>query len=102
MQLAVEDPDMAERYEKKSLAEQNSLDLSWDLLMEDQFASLRRYLFASEEELLRFRQLIVNIVLATVSAVRPWKHASLERSWYLTVVSLLHILAHHRIYSTRN
>lgn len=64
-QLASEDPGMATKYDKKSIAEQNSLDLAWGLLMEDRFSKLRKYLFVSEEELLRFRQLIVNIVLAT-------------------------------------
>lgn len=65
MQLAVEAPEMAERYDKKSVAEQNSLDLSWDILMEDRFCKLRSFVFGSQEELLRFRQLIVNMVLAT-------------------------------------
>lgn len=65
MQLASEDPVMATKYHKKSIAEQNSLDLAWGLLMEDHFSKLRKYIFVSEEELLRFRQLIVNIVLAT-------------------------------------
>ena len=67
MQLAVEAPEMATRYDKKSVAEQNSLDLSWEILMEDRFAKLRSFVFETQEELLRFRQLIVNIVLATGS-----------------------------------
>lgn len=62
MQLGTEDPDMKEKYSNKSLAEQNSLDLAWELLMEDRFAELRKYVFVTEDELLRFRQLIVNIV----------------------------------------
>jgi len=33
--------------------------------MRDQFDPLRRALFSSQSELLRFRQLIVNVVLAT-------------------------------------
>jgi len=65
MQLGTENPDMADKYHNKSLAEQNSLDCSWTILMEDRFAKLRTFLFASQEELLRFRQLIVNVVLAT-------------------------------------
>jgi len=65
MQLGTENPAMAEKYHNKSLAEQNSLDLAWGILMEDRFANLRSFLFVSEEELLRFRQLIVNVVLAT-------------------------------------
>jgi len=65
MQLAEENPDLAKLYDQKSIAEQNSLDLAWDLLMEPRFGNLRQCLFASQAELLRFRQLIVNVVLAT-------------------------------------
>lgn len=65
MQLGKEHPEMAEKYDNKSLAEQNSLDLSWEILMEDRFAKLRSFLFVTNEELMRFRQLIVNVVLAT-------------------------------------
>lgn len=65
MQLMVEEPKMAEMYHNKSIAEQNSLDLAWNVLMQDRFAELRRTLFGDEATLLRFRQLIVNVVLAT-------------------------------------
>ncbi|CAB9518147.1 Receptor-type guanylate cyclase gcy [Seminavis robusta] len=65
MQLAKEEPEMATMYHSKSVAEQNSLDVAWDLLMEDRFSNLRKCLFESKEELMRFRQLIVNVVLAT-------------------------------------
>ena len=65
VQLSKEDPEMATMYRNKSVAEQNSLDIAWDLLMLDQFSKLRRCVFGTTEELLRFRQLIVNNVLAT-------------------------------------
>ncbi|CAB9498466.1 Receptor-type guanylate cyclase gcy [Seminavis robusta] len=86
MQLGVEDPAMKEKYDNKSLAEQNSLDISWDILMQERFSKLRSFVFGSQEELLRFRQLIVNIVLATdifdkeLNALRlsRWKHAFSE------------------------
>ena len=64
-QLAVEDTEMAAKYRNKSIAEQNSLDLAWDLLMEHRFSDLRRCLFTSQSELIRFRQVLVNVVLAT-------------------------------------
>jgi len=64
-QLAEEDPALGSKYSNQSIAEQNSLDLAWEILMRDQFAALRQCLFSSQEELLRFRQLIVNVVLAT-------------------------------------
>ena len=63
--LGEENPEMATKYSNKSIAEQHSLDLAWDLLMQDRFSKLRACIFASNEELLRFRQLIVNVVLAT-------------------------------------
>jgi 3'5'-cyclic nucleotide phosphodiesterase len=64
-QLGKEDPSMALTYRNKSIAEQNSLDLSWNLLMSDSFTNLRRCIFETEIELKRFRQIIVNAVLAT-------------------------------------
>ncbi|CAB9511299.1 Receptor-type guanylate cyclase gcy [Seminavis robusta] len=65
MQLSTEDKELGDRYSNKSVAEQNSLDLSWEILMEDRFDALRRCLFTSQAELLRFRQIVVNMVLAT-------------------------------------
>jgi len=56
---------MNTRYREKSLAEQNSFEIAWDLLMSDHFVQLRQYIFGSPDELLRFRQIVVNIILAT-------------------------------------
>lgn len=50
---------------KQSVAELNSLDLAWNLLMDDQYEALRREIYTTEDEFFRFRQLMVNIVLAT-------------------------------------
>ena len=47
------------------MAEQNSLDLSWDLLMGPDFHNLRALLFPTDNELIRFRQLVVNSVMST-------------------------------------
>ncbi|CAJ1957210.1 unnamed protein product [Cylindrotheca closterium] len=60
-----EQPLLAEKYKSRSVAEQNSVDMAWDLLMEDRFQRLRRCLFATKAELKRFRQLVVNLVMAT-------------------------------------
>jgi 3'5'-cyclic nucleotide phosphodiesterase len=65
VQLAKEDEEMAALYQNKSIAEQNSLDIAWDLLMEPEYDQLRSYLFLTEKDLIRFRQVIVNVVLAT-------------------------------------
>jgi hypothetical protein len=64
-QLIKEQEDLASLYRNKSVAEQNSLDISWDLLMSDEYDELRCCLFATKEEMMRFRQAIVNVVLAT-------------------------------------
>eukprot|EP00934_Nitzschia_sp_Nitz4_P002003 Nitzschia sp. Nitz4//scaffold23_size168460//26387//30285//NITZ4_002207-RA/size168460-snap-gene-0.151-mRNA-1//-1//CDS//3329543599//2003//frame0 len=64
-QLIVEHSPLATAYKNKSIAEQNSIDLAWDLLMQDEFKSLRRRIYRNEAEFLRFRSLMVNTVLAT-------------------------------------
>ena len=75
-----ENPIMAARYKNKSVAEQNSVDLAWDLLMQDSFSALQRAIFADESELRRFRQLVVNAVMATDIFDRDLK-AHREARW---------------------
>eukprot|EP00980_Cylindrotheca_fusiformis_P025797 scaffold14624_cov100-Cylindrotheca_fusiformis.AAC.5 len=50
---------------KKSIAEQNSVELAWEMLMQGEYKELRACIYQSEEELKRFRQLVVNTVMAT-------------------------------------
>ena len=64
-QLGNEHPDMAQKYKNRSLAEQNSVDIAWSVLMQPEFRNLQQCIFATDEELLRFRQLVVNLVMAT-------------------------------------
>lgn len=64
-QLIKENPQLAELYNNKSVAEQNSLDISWKLLMQPNFKDLREAIFATDAERNHFRQLTVNVVLAT-------------------------------------
>lgn len=64
-QLAVEHPELAAKYHNKSLAEQNSLDIAWEILMSNMYVDLRNCLFTTDAELKRFRQVLVNVVLAT-------------------------------------
>lgn len=56
---------MASTYSNKSVAEQNSVDVAWSLLMEPKFEQLRGALCATSSETRRFRQLVVNAVMAT-------------------------------------
>lgn len=64
VQLAQENPELGEKY-KKSIAEQNSIDISWSLLMQEDYKELQQCIFATEEELQRFRATVVNCLLAT-------------------------------------
>ncbi|KAL7580174.1 hypothetical protein ACA910_012925 [Epithemia clementina (nom. ined.)] len=64
-QLIKEQTSLAAVYRNKSIAEQNSVDLAWDLLMDDAYSDLRRTIYVTTAEFMRFRQLVVNIVLAT-------------------------------------
>ena len=63
--LVKEGGDMAKTYRNKSVAEQNSVDAAWGLLMEPQYEDLRRCIYCTQEELESFRKLVVNAVLAT-------------------------------------
>jgi hypothetical protein len=64
-QLAQENPNMVSKYGSQSLAEQHSLDISLELLEAPCYSSLRACIIPTKEEKERFRQLIVNTVLAT-------------------------------------
>jgi class 3 adenylate cyclase len=57
--------EVAVRYQNKSVAEQNSVDVAWNLLMTTKYDELRNCIAGTNEELLRFRQLVVNLVMAT-------------------------------------
>lgn len=64
-QLIKERAPVAIKYRGRSVAEQNSLAISWDLLMSEEFEAFRKALIATEDESTRFRQLVVNMVMAT-------------------------------------
>jgi hypothetical protein len=65
LQLVKEKAPVAKMYNDKSAAEQNSVDLAWDLLMEPAYENLRRQIYTTDAEFKRFRQLVVNTVMAT-------------------------------------
>ena len=65
MQLNQEQPQLATHYRHKSVAEQNSFDIAWNLLMSESYDTLRRAIFPTMTDLMRFRQVVVNTVLAT-------------------------------------
>lgn len=73
VQLAKENPELAAVFKNKSVAEQNSIVLAWDLLMDPSYKNLRAVICASDEEQTRFRQLVVQTVLATDIADKELK-----------------------------
>eukprot|EP00934_Nitzschia_sp_Nitz4_P008340 Nitzschia sp. Nitz4//scaffold542_size5954//4415//5950//NITZ4_009185-RA/size5954-processed-gene-0.5-mRNA-1//-1//CDS//3329554271//8330//frame0 len=63
--LVSEGATLAKAYKNKSVAEQNSVDIAWELLMTDRYKNFRNCAFVDAAELARFRQMVVNMVLAT-------------------------------------
>jgi class 3 adenylate cyclase len=64
-QLIKENASIAALYKGKSVAEQNSVDIAWSLLMDERFENLQRTIYESDAEFKRFRELVVNSVMAT-------------------------------------
>jgi 3'5'-cyclic nucleotide phosphodiesterase len=64
-QLVREETELATKYHNKSVAEQNSVDLAWNLLMDPDYNDLRNVIYTTNEDMIRFRQIVVNAVLAT-------------------------------------
>ncbi|KAL7564170.1 hypothetical protein ACA910_021144 [Epithemia clementina (nom. ined.)] len=64
-QLIKEDSYLARLYKNKSIAEQNSVDIAWKLFMNDKFAAVRDVICTTSEDTKRFRELVVNSVMAT-------------------------------------
>jgi class 3 adenylate cyclase len=64
-QFIKEKPHIGVLYNNQSVAEQNSVELAWELLMEPQYVELQKAIYQTKDELKRFRQLVVNVVMAT-------------------------------------
>lgn len=59
--LVKEGSDMAVKYKNKSVAEQHSVDLFWDMLMkDDEMADLKACIYSNQSELEHFRSIVVN------------------------------------------
>lgn len=71
---------VAIEFDNRSVAEQKSIVLAWTVLMESRFGELRRCIFSTADERARFRQLIVNAVIATDIADKDLK-AKREARW---------------------
>jgi len=65
MVLVKEKTAVAAAYGNKSVAEQNSVDIAWGLLMAPEYVDLRKAIYSDKTEMDRFRQLLVNSLMAT-------------------------------------
>jgi hypothetical protein len=63
--LVSEGSETAIRYQDRSISEQNSVDLAFDVLLKEKFTALREAIYQTPEELKRFRKLVVHNVMAT-------------------------------------
>lgn len=70
VQLIKEKPDLGAKYKDISVAENNSIKCAWSELMQPEFANLRKCIFETNEDETRFRQLLINVVIATDIADR--------------------------------
>ena len=64
-QLSKENNRLATLYGSKSVAEQNSIDLAWEILTASSYEDLIACICPDEAEYKRFRQLVVNCIMAT-------------------------------------
>ena len=64
-QLVLENSRLARIFDKKSVAEQNSFQCAWDLLMDPSFDHLRSAIYTTRDEFQHFRHLVVNALMAT-------------------------------------
>merc|ERR1719162_2848435 len=64
-QLVKENTTTASRYNNRSVAEQHSIAVAWSLLMQPCYRELRECIYRTRREFDRFRQLVVNSVMAT-------------------------------------
>jgi 3'5'-cyclic nucleotide phosphodiesterase len=85
-QLVAEEADVAVKYREKSVAEQNALCVGWAVLMHSRHKRLRCHLYKTNVERKRFRQVLINAVMATdiadreviLGRARKWKRAFQE------------------------
>lgn len=75
-----EEPELADKYHGRSIAEQNSIDLTWSSLMNPKFQNLQEAIFSSVDEIRRFRQLLVNLIMAT-DIFEPQQKAARNARW---------------------
>ena len=80
-QLIQEDANLAKKYRYKSVAEKHSIRLAWERLMDSDYRAFRTCLCPNQNELKRFRNFVVNTVMATDIADKELNAKRKER-WH--------------------
>eukprot|EP00980_Cylindrotheca_fusiformis_P024744 scaffold12369_cov97-Cylindrotheca_fusiformis.AAC.10 len=83
-QLVKDQAEVAVKFKNRSVAEQNSTHLGWELLMDKRFERLRKNIYQTNVERKRFRQLVINSIMATDIADRKTnenRNAKWERAF---------------------
>jgi class 3 adenylate cyclase len=84
-QLVKKKDPLALSYLGKCVAEQHSIQCAWHMLMEDRYADLRRCIYQTDEDRLRFRQLVINAVIATDIAdkeLQTWRQNRWDKAFH--------------------
>lgn len=63
-QLVQEESTLAAKYNNQSVAEQNSVDVSWNILMQPRFKELRSAIYCNEEEMIHFRHVRLMLIVS--------------------------------------
>lgn len=88
-QLVLEATATAQKYNNHSVEEQNSVDLAWNLLMQPDYQELRQTIYSTQCELARFRQIVVNAVMATDIVDKELKAIRNMRFWHGVLVDVV-------------
>lgn len=70
---------LVNQYNHHCITEQNALDQSWGLLQDKRFARLANTIYSNKKEMLRFRQIVVNCVIAMNSTDKSLMQSRKER-----------------------
>ena len=70
---------LSDQYNGRSVAEKNSIDIGWQLLMEPGFKELRECLFPTPSNVAHFRRLVVKTVMATDIADKEMSNLRRQR-----------------------
>jgi Adenylate and Guanylate cyclase catalytic domain/3'5'-cyclic nucleotide phosphodiesterase len=79
-QVIKEKKEMARAFRGKSITQSNAFLLAWDLLLDADYKELRQAICATKDEAKRFRQIVVNCVMATDVADKELQ-AAREQKW---------------------